>query len=161
MSLIRSLIVLALRECFEVNSFKIDSLLVIIPAASLSKGGTNPACKNIVWNIAHDIRYDIGYDISISNIQYDIIYDIGYDICISVYITYLDCWMNWNAWWWRSWRWQQKRLKSLVELLSGHIIIIRQVLKTAGIGSKVGSRSRRNLGPHNRAFNLRPSPYHS
>jgi hypothetical protein len=48
MSLIRSLIVLALRECFEVNSFKIESLLVIIPAASLSKGRINPACKNIV-----------------------------------------------------------------------------------------------------------------
>ena len=63
---------------------------VIIPAASLSKGGTNPACKNIVYDIAHDIRYDIGYDISISNIQYDIIYDIGYDIGIAVYITYLD-----------------------------------------------------------------------
>ena len=80
------------------NSFKIDSILVIIPAASLSKGGTNPACKNIVQDITHDIRHDIGYDISISNIQYDIIYDIGYDIGISVYITYLDCCMHRNAW---------------------------------------------------------------
>jgi hypothetical protein len=33
-----------LRECFEANSFKIASLLEIIPAASLSNGGTNPAC---------------------------------------------------------------------------------------------------------------------
>ena len=104
---------------------------VIIPAASSSKGGTNPACKNIVYDIAHDIRHDIGYDISISNIQHDIIYDIGYDIGISVYIAYLDCCMNRNAWWRRSWRWQQKRLKSLVELLLGHIIIMRQVLKKA------------------------------
>ena len=94
MSLIRSLVVFLLRECFEVNSFKIDPLLVIIPAASLSKGGTNPACKNIVYYIAYGIRHDIGYDISISNIQHDIIYDIGYDIGISVYITYLDCCMN-------------------------------------------------------------------
>ncbi len=52
---------------------------------ALTKGGTNPACKNMVYDIANDmIRYGIGYDIGISNIQYDIIYDIGYDISISV-----------------------------------------------------------------------------
>ncbi len=76
MSLIRSLIVLALRKCFEAKSFKIASLLVIIPAASLSKGGTNPACKHIVYYIANDIRYFMVYDIDISKILYDIIYDI-------------------------------------------------------------------------------------
>jgi hypothetical protein len=43
--LIKELIVLALRECFEANSFKIASLPVIMPAASLSKGGRNPACE--------------------------------------------------------------------------------------------------------------------
>jgi hypothetical protein len=58
-SLIRSLIVLALKECFGAKSFKIASLLVIIAAASLSKGETDPACKNIVYDIANDIRYDI------------------------------------------------------------------------------------------------------
>jgi hypothetical protein len=99
----------------------------------------------MVYDIANYIRYDIGYDIGISNIQYDIIYDIGYGIGISVYITCLECCMNRNAWWQRSWRWQRKRLESLVELLLGHIIIIRQVLKKAGIGSKLGSRSRRNV----------------
>jgi hypothetical protein len=112
---------------------------------ALSKGGTNPACKNMVYDIANDIRYYIGYDIGISNIQYYIIYDIGYDIGISVYITCLNCCMNRNAWWRRSWHWQRKRLESLVELLLGHIIIIRQILKKAGIGSKLGSRSRRNV----------------
>jgi hypothetical protein len=44
-SLIKELIVLALRECFEANSLKIASLPVIMPAASLSKGGSNPACE--------------------------------------------------------------------------------------------------------------------
>ena len=44
-SLIKELIVLALRESFEANSFKIASLPVIMPAASLSKGGRSPACK--------------------------------------------------------------------------------------------------------------------
>jgi hypothetical protein len=43
--LIKELIVLALRECFEANYFKIASLPVIMPAASLSKGGRSPACK--------------------------------------------------------------------------------------------------------------------
>ncbi len=112
---------------------------------ALSKGRTNLACKNMVYDITNDIRYNIGYDICISNIQYNIIYDIGYDIVISVYITCLKCCMNRNAWWRRSWRWQRKRLKSLVELLLGHIIIIRQVLKKAGVGSKLGSRTRRNV----------------
>jgi hypothetical protein len=73
-------------------------------AASFSKGGTNPACENIVYdkrhditydiiydigilNIGYDIGYDITYDISIFNIRYDIIYNIRYDIRILVYIT--------------------------------------------------------------------------
>jgi hypothetical protein len=83
-SLIRSLIILALRECLEAKSFKIASLLVIIPAASLSKGGTNPACKNIVYDIANNISYDIEYDISILKNLYDIGYDIEYDITYDI-----------------------------------------------------------------------------
>ena len=43
-SLIRSLIALALSECFEAYALIISSLTVIIPDASLSKGGTNPSC---------------------------------------------------------------------------------------------------------------------
>ncbi len=35
--------------------------------------------------------------------------------------------------------------KALSNSSWGHIIIIRQVLKKAGIGSKLGSRSRRNV----------------
>ena len=44
-ALIRSLIALALSECFEAYALIISSLTVIIPDASLlSKGGTNPSC---------------------------------------------------------------------------------------------------------------------
>ncbi len=78
-------------------------------------------------------------------IQYDIIYDIGYDIGISVYVTCLHGCMNRKAWWWRSCCWQWKWPKSPVELLLGHIIMIRHGLKKAGKGSKVGSRSLRNV----------------
>ena len=73
MSLIRSLIVLALRECFEVNSFKLDSLLVTIPAASLSKGGTNPACKKS-YKISHTISGTTSDMISVYQIYSTISY---------------------------------------------------------------------------------------
>jgi hypothetical protein len=43
--LIKELIVPALRECLVANYLKIASLSVIIPAASVSKGGRNPACE--------------------------------------------------------------------------------------------------------------------
>ncbi len=53
-SLIRSLITLALSECFKENALRISSLPVILPEASWSKGGmiSEPY-----------IRYDIGCDI--------------------------------------------------------------------------------------------------
>ena len=60
----------------------ISSLTVIIPDASLSKGGTNPSCTkyNIMFDIGSDIGYDIGcdigYDIRATYIRHDIRYDI-------------------------------------------------------------------------------------
>ena len=101
------------------NCFNIASDVVMITAASIFKGWTNPACENIIYDIRYDITYDIIYDISILNIRYDIgynitydisIFNIGYDIIcyirydisILVYITCLNCSMKRNAWWWRS-----------------------------------------------------------
>jgi hypothetical protein len=54
--------------------------------------------------------------------------------------------MNRNAWWWRSKDRSVKcRLKSRIVLLLGQIDKIRHVFKKAGIGSEIGSSSRRNV----------------
>ncbi len=66
-SLIRSLITLALNECFEENALRIYSMPVIIPDASWSKGGTNRSCtKYLVW---HQAGYRIWYQRPISGMM--------------------------------------------------------------------------------------------
>jgi hypothetical protein len=77
-------------------------------------------------------------------------------------ITCLNCFVNQNAWWWRSRTGLRKRINSPGEFLLGHVQIIRHTLKKAAVGSKVRRRRRLNqpegkeVGPDNRANHLRP-----
>ena len=91
----------------------------------------------------HDI-VTISETISVYKYHVNIGYDIVHDIVILVRITCLNRLVNRNAWWWRSRTRTWKRVHSPRELFLGHVGIVRHALKKAGVGSKVGSRSRSN-----------------
>ena len=104
-----------------------------MPAASLSKGGRNPACE---------ISYTISGKISDTTVWYHVRYRLRYRYMPR--ITCLNCCMNRNAWWWRSRTGLRKLIHSPGEFLLGHVQIIRHTLKKAGVGSKVRRRRRLN-----------------